>query len=45
MPEMGVFTSYSDDLKSEEEINEDLALEQQAKRQLQLRKQRQEGLV
>jgi hypothetical protein len=45
MPEMGVFTSYSDELKSEEELNEDMAIEQQAKRQVQLRKQRQEGLV
>jgi hypothetical protein len=45
MPELGVFTSYSDDLMTDEEYDEEMALQEQAQLQVQLRKQRQEGLI
>lgn len=45
MPELGVFTSYSDSYASEEELNEEKALQDEAQRRLQLRKQRQGGLI
>jgi hypothetical protein len=45
MPELGVFTSFMNDVRTEEEIDEEMELEQQAERQIQLRKQRQGGLV
>lgn len=45
MPELGVFTSYSDSYATEEELNEEKALQDEAQRRLQLRKQRQGGLI
>lgn len=45
MPELGVFTSYSDDLMTDAEYDEEMALQEQAQLQVQLRKQRQEGLI
>jgi nickel-dependent lactate racemase len=45
MPELGVFTAYSNNYASEEEISEELALQEEAQRRLQLRKQRKGGLV
>lgn len=45
MPELGVFTSYSDSYVTEEEINEEKALQDEAQRRLQLRKQRKGGLI
>lgn len=45
MPELGVFTSYSDSYATDEELNEERALNEEAQRRLQLRKQRQGGLV